>query len=494
MSAETPSLTAARQTPAGADASLSTPLCVDLDGTLINTDCLWESAAALCFRDFPKLAGIVARGWHGRAWIKRQLGFQTAPDALPFNAEVMAMIHRERAAGRKILLVTASDQAVADAIAAHLNIFDEAIGSDGVNNLRGAAKAAYLVKRFGRGGYDYMGDSSIDIPVWESARHAYAVRPSAGAKEWLAGGTTPSTEIGGNRRHAQALLDALRPRHWVKNILVFLPLLTAHLWREPEAWSRLVSFFFALCFGASAIYLINDLADVQADRRHRIKCRRPVASGELPIPNALLAIPACLVAAIACCLRTGWPGVGLVAGYVVATTAYSFALKKIPILDILLLSGFYVFRIAAGAVLAPVTLSPWLIAFAMFLFLSLAAAKRYVELTQLTESRPVNASRGYLREDFPIIAALGVNTGCLAVLVLGLYVNSDTFHSLYSGAPVFWLLCPLLLYWLLRIWLLAGRKQLHEDPVLFALRDGVTWVIAALGALVFYCAMAGHFR
>lgn len=465
---------------------------MDLDGTLIRGDCSWEALTHRFFRDFPGFCRSVFGAGPTRARLKQQLGFPLSVETIPLNQDVLDLLQREKRAGRKLILVTASDQSAANALAAHLKIFDEAIGSDGIRNLGGAAKAALLVEKFGRGGFDYIGNSGQDIPVWEAAGQVIAVEPSPAAAAWISR-KPGATTLGQGRNQGRALVRALRPEHWVKNILVFLPLMTAHLFRDPGAWWRLGSFFAALCLSASAIYLINDLADLEADRRHADKRNRPIASGSLPIPYAIACVPVLLALAALSCLPAGWNGLALVGGYVAATIAYSFSLKRVPVLDIILLSGFYVFRIAAGALLAPVPLSPWLIAFAMFLFLSLGAAKRYVELTNLPENAPKSV-RGYLREDYPMIAILGVNCGCLAVLVLGLYVNSDTFHTLYSGAPIFWLLCPLLLYWLLRIWLMAGRRRLHEDPVIFAMKDRVTFIIGICGAIVFYLAMAGHFR
>jgi 4-hydroxybenzoate polyprenyltransferase/phosphoglycolate phosphatase-like HAD superfamily hydrolase len=481
--------------PAAPAASREVPLCVDLDGTLVKTDCLWEAAVQILFHHPLRLVGILLGCWQGKAWIKRQLGRAgTLPVAsLPYNKDVIALITREKSAGRKIVLVTASDQSMADEMAAHLKLFDEVIGSDGVTNLKGPAKAALLVKKFGRGGYDYAGDSAVDIPVWEAARRSYAVNPAPAAKRWIAQQGSAVT-LSAARGRWGALARALRPQHWVKNILVFLPVLAAHLWRQGHAWWMLTAFFLALCFGASAVYLINDLADIESDRRHKDKWRRPLAAGDLPIANAVLAIPLLLALALCFCSAQGWKATGLLLCYLVATSVYSFRVKRMPILDVIFLSGFYVFRIVAGAVLAPVALSEWLIAFAMFLFLSLAAAKRYVELTDLSEEKRANAARGYLPQDYPMIAAFGVNCGCLAVLVLGLYINSDKFKEFYSKSGIFWLLCPLLLYWLLRVWLLAGRRKLHQDPVDFAIKDPVTWIIAALGSLVFLIAMSGNFR
>lgn len=473
------------------------PLCVDLDGTLVKTDCLWETAVQILFRR-PALALKILLGcWRGHAWVKREFGRSglLPVESLPYNAAVLNLIKAEKANGRKILLVTASDQLMAEAVAAHVKLFDEAHGSDGVSNLKGPTKAALLVQRFGRGGYDYAGDSRADIAVWESGRTAYVVNPVPAAKRWIARHGSSSITVEDARGGWGALARALRPQHWVKNILIFLPILAAHLWRHSEdKWLHLAGFFFALCFGASAVYLINDLADVDSDRRHKEKRRRPIAAGEVPIATAVLAVPVCLGLAFCCCLIPGWPAAALLLVYLVATSLYSAGLKKIPILDVLLLSGFYVYRIVAGAAVSQVELSPWLIAFAMFLFLSLAAAKRYVELIGFSDGQNVNASRGYLREDYPMIAGFGLNCGCLAVLVLGLYVNSDKFQLLYPRAWVFWLLCPLLLYWLIRVWLLAGRRKLHEDPLVFALKDPTTWVIAVLGCIVFLVAISGIFR
>jgi 4-hydroxybenzoate polyprenyltransferase len=332
----------------------------------------------------------------------------------------------------------------------------------------------------------------VDIPVWEAARRAYVVNPAPRAKAW-ADGHTSATVMGHMPDNWRPLVRALRLKHWVKNILVFLPLMTAHVWHQSQTWLRLAGFFLALCFSASAVYLINDLADLRSDRRHKDKWRRPVASGALPIARALLAIPLCLAMAALFCWVPGREGLEWLLGYLVTTSAYSFYLKRVPILDILFLSGFYVYRIFAGAMLAHVELSEWLVVFAMFLFLSLAAAKRYVELTDPSKGKQHNSARGYLREDYPMIAAFGLNCACLAVLVLGLYVNSEKFRKLYSRPAVFWLLCPLLLYWLGRVWLLAGRHKLHEDPVIFALKDRTTWIIVILGGTVFCVAMARHF-
>ncbi len=481
--------------PATATAS-EVPLCVDLDHTLIKTDCFWETAVRMLFRRPFQFFILVLGSWRGRAWLKRRI-WETqklSPDSLPYNSQVIDLIRQQKAAGRQILLVTASDQAAAEMVGAHLKLFDEVVGSDGKTNLIGSQKSAYLVQRFGLGGFDYAGDSAADIKVWSAARHAYAASPVPKARRWLARRGTAVTTVSERKSQWAALGRALRPQHWVKNILIFMPALAAHIWHSGDAWSRTFYFFVAFCFGASAAYLINDLADIESDRRHKDKWQRPLASGDLPISDAVAAIPLCIAVAACCCWMAGPKAFALLAGYFAATVAYSCFFKRVPVLDVIFLSGFYVYRISAGAYLAPIELSEWLVVFAMFLFLSLGAAKRYVELTTLAEPNRTNTARGYLPEDFPMIAAFGVNCSCLAVLVLGLYINSDKFHQYYSRPALFWMLCPLLLYWLIRVWLLAGRRKLREDPVIFALKDPPTWLVAALSGVVFLIAVLGNSR
>ena len=380
-------LTAPATPPAATATGRDVPLCVDLDGTLVRTDCLWEAALQILFRRPLRMLAILGGSWRGRAWLKRALGREALlpVKSLPYNPDVIALIAQARSAGRRTLLVTASDQLMADSVAAYMQLFDEAIGSDGVSNLRGKTKAALLVKKFGRGGFDYAGDSAVDIPVWEAARHAYAVNPEPAAGRWVAQRGGGGTTLGAPRRAGRALLRALRPRHWVKNTLVFLPMLAAPLWHQGQVWWRLAAFFLALCFGASTICLINDLADIESDRRHKDTGRSPVATGDLLIAETLLAIPLCLALAVCFSSLSGWKATQLLLVYMVAAGACSFCLKRAPILGVPCLAGLCLFRILAGAVLAPVKLSPWQIAVALFLFLILAAAKRHRDPAGLAE-------------------------------------------------------------------------------------------------------------
>ena len=333
------------------------PLCVDMDGTLVNTDCIWEAILQILLRRPLRMLAILCGGWRGTAWMKKSLGREglLPVESLPYNPEVIALIAQAKSAGRKVLLVTASDQLMGDAVAAHVKLFDEVIGSDGETNVRGTTKAALLVKRFGRGGFDYAGDSAVDIPVWEAGRHVIAVNPEPAARRWVEQRGS-GTIIGAGRRMGRALARAARPGRWIKNALVFVPALFAHVWRDGHAWWRLGAFFLALCFGASAVYLVNGLADIVSDRKDKDKCRGPLAAGDLLIADAVLAIALFLAAAFCSSSFAGWKATELLAGYVAAALVCMHWRRKARTLDVLYCAGFCVFRIVAGAVLAAVKL------------------------------------------------------------------------------------------------------------------------------------------
>jgi hypothetical protein len=319
---------------------------------LVKTDCIWEAILQILIYRPLRMLAILGGGWRGTAWMKRALGREALlpVESLPYNAEVIALIAQARAAGRKVLLVTASDQLMGDAVAAHLKLFDEVIGSDGVINVRGTTKAALLVKKFGRGGFDYAGDSAVDIPVWEAARYVIAVNPESAARRWVAQRGS-GTVLGTARHTGRALARAAQPERSILNALVFIPALFAHVWGDGPAWTRLGLFFVALCFGASAVYLINGLADIVSDRMDKDKCRGPLAAGELLIVDAVLAIALCLAAAIGCCSFAGWAATGLLASYLAGAFGCSFWHGKARILEVLFFAGSCVFRILAGALL-----------------------------------------------------------------------------------------------------------------------------------------------
>jgi len=478
--------------PAPRSEDLTVPLCVDLDGTLIKSDLLWESLVRLLQRNPLYLIAAVVWWSGGRAALKQQLARRVAVDPahLPYHEPFLEYLRAQRAAGRRLLLVTASDRALAALVAEHVGLFDEVLASDGQTNLRGRNKGAHLAGRFGERGFDYAGNSSVDLPVWARAREALVVNAPAGlvarARQL---GTVGGVFPGAGGVPVAAAIRALRPHQWVKNLIIFVPLITSHKINQlPLALDALSAFIaFSLC--ASGVYLVNDLCDLDADRVHPAKRERPFAAGALPLQAGLIGAPLLLAAGLlgAWCLA---PACGAVAAlYLVLTTAYSCGLKRLALVDVFCLAGLYTLRLVAGHESTGVAYSAWLLVFSMFLFLSLALVKRFVELStpRAKEAGAVHG-RGYLPGDAPLVSSLGAASGFMAVLVLALYVNSQEVRALYAQPLLLLLVCPLMLYWISRVWLKAHRAEMHDDPIVFAIRDPISYLVGALCLLVLWVA------
>lgn len=482
--------------PSDSDTSpIRKPLCVDLDGTLVATDTNAESLLHVMKTAPWKLLGLAAAmAAGGRPKLKRQLS-QVAPvepATLPFREEVLREMQQARDEGRKVLLVTASDQATADAVAGYVGLFDEAIGSDGVHNLKAASKAEFLVSRFGPQGFQYIGDALADLPVWKAANEAIMVAPSAATRKSAEHLVPDVTVLAERPSKARAAVKELRPHQWAKNVLLFVPLYFSHQYTDLSLVFAAVMAFIAFSFCASSIYVVNDLVDLASDRQHRSKRKRPLAAGTLSIPEgiALLVFSLALAVGIAVtCVNAEF--VMVLLGYVALTTAYSFSLKQKMIVDVLTLASLFTYRVVAGGVAVDVELSPWLLAFSIFFFTSLAFVKRYSELIQL-KGDPMESLRGrnYVPADVPIITSAGPAAGLLAVLVFALYINSPATMIYYSSPKALWGICLVLVYWLMRIWFLAARDQMHDDPVLFALKDRGSLVA---GSLVVACLLLARY-
>ncbi len=465
------------------------PLCVDLDGTLIRSDLLVESLLLL-LKARPWL--LLALPWWllrgGKAHLKRQIARRVRldPATLPYNEELLAYLREARAAGRELVLATASDDLLARPVADHLGLFTRVETSDGRANLSGVAKARHLRERLGAV-FDYVGDHCKDIPVWEAAREALLVDRGGRLARRLADngrirlGRVFGTSRGLGRRLA-LYLRALRLHQWAKNTLVFIPLLTSyHLTDAPLLLNAVLAF---LAFGlvASAVYVVNDLLDLAADRAHPRKSRRPFAAGDLPLLHGLLLAPLLIALGFGLSLALLPRGFSVtLAAYLAVTTAYSFYLKRKFGLDVLTLAGLYTVRIFAGAAAIGVVVSDWLLAFSMFFFMSLALVKRFSELHALAQRAGEGpAGRGYFVADLPLVANIGVSTGMIAVLVLVLYLHEQIGLGVYAQPAWMWLLCPIIAHWLLRVWVLAWRGQMDEDPVVFAVRDRQSQLAALL--------------
>jgi 4-hydroxybenzoate polyprenyltransferase len=458
------------------------PLCVDLDGTLVRTDMLFETLVAALRRN-PFVA-LALPFWllRGRAHLKRQLALRCRldPAALPYDESVLEILRRERATGRRIVLATASDESIARDIADHLGLFDEVVASNGERNMKSHEKARHLAEAYGERGFDYMGNGVADLPVWSRARTAYVVArgPELPARVAASGAAIHHVE---RRRGAPwPLLRVLRPHQWAKNLLVFVPLFTAHRLHDGPAFNGAALAFASFCLAASATYVVNDLADLEHDRRHHGKRRRALAAGELPLWVGAVLAPQLLLLAFVIALPLPPLFLAELALYVVATTAYSLWLKRIVLVDVFTLAGLYTVRILAGAAAIDVPVSHWLLLFCLFIFLSLALAKRHAELSSLARRAAGEPhGRGYRAADRNIVGIFGAACGQLSVLVFALYITSPEVRVLYARPLLLWIACPVFLYWTARIWLLAYRDALHEDPVVFALRDPVSWVLGA---------------
>lgn len=468
-------------------------LVVDMDGTLTRTDTMHEAVLSLLASDQWRLMALAASIFDGKAAFKRRLADTVVVDAdtLPLDETVLAMLRAARAGGRRTALVSAADQRQVDAVAARVGLFDEAHGTggpqSGPGNLSGAAKAAFLNARFGAGRYDYVGDSRADLPVWASARKAVTVGASASLKaaaERQAPGAEHIVPPARGLGRLVPYLRALRPHQWLKNLLVFLPMLAAQDF--PALWPSVVAFV-AFSLTASSVYLINDMVDLKADRAHPTKRHRPFAAGTVPLSFGMVAAPLlALAAAVVALLFTPLLFVGVLAIYYVATFAYSFWLKRKVIVDILTLAGLYTMRILGGGAATGIVLSPWLLAFSMFLFLALAAVKRQAELTELERAgRRSTSGRGYRTDDLPIMRGMALAAGNAAVLVFALFINSPETAVRYANPEILWLVCPLLLFWVSRMVMVAHRGRLVSDPVVFAATDPCSQlVVAAAGAAV----------
>jgi 4-hydroxybenzoate polyprenyltransferase/phosphoserine phosphatase len=467
-------------------------LCVDLDGTLIKSDLLVETLLRW-IKGNPLRLFLALLWWaRGRARLKEELARRVELDVaqLPVNDAVLEWLHEQKRAGRKIVLCTSANQRLASQVAARLNLFDLVIASDATHNLTGRAKADRLVAEFGELGFDYVGNEAKDLHIWKHAHAAIVVADRAHIERWQRqfGGFESTFEV--ERAGVRDWLHALRLHQWAKNLLLFVPLISAHRLLELSALGDVVLAFVLFGGCASGTYVINDALDLEADRRHPHKRLRPLASGKIALTHAV-AVAVVLICGSVAVAAIALPALFAVAllVYIATTLWYSFLLKRIAMVDVLSLAGLYTLRVLAGSAAAVVIPSFWLLAFAMFLFLSLAMAKRYAELRSLLDAGRDRASgRGYAVSDLPLLHSFGIAAGYVCVLVFALYVNLGA-PSQYSRPQIMWFVCALLLYWISRVWLKTFRGQMQFDPVVFALTDRPSLLVGVLSALLVLAAI-----
>lgn len=453
------------------------PLVVDLDGTLIHSDMLHESALRV-FRDSPfetlRIPFLLAKG---KAILKQHLASRTEfdPRALPYNEELLEWLKQQRNEGRRLVLCTASDRSIADLISEYLGIFDEVIASDGVSNIAGEHKAATLLQRFEHHGYDYAGNSHKDLPVWSHAHKAIVVNGSNDLLKKAQNLATVERVFPKRNIGLSTWRRVLRIHQWLKNLLLLVPLFAAHDVANGAAWTSLLLAFVAFSLCASSVYIANDLLDLESDRLHPRKRNRPFASGLVPAWVGTLVAPLLLIVSLGVATLVGQQFLSWLIFYFALTCAYSLVLKRLMLVDCLTLALLYTLRIIAGAAAVGHNLSFWLLAFSVFLFLSLAFVKRYAELeVQLLSGNEKIHGRGYHTTDAPLIQTMGIVAGYSSVLVLALYLNSDAVLKLYAAPELIWGAVPVMLFWVSWMWMQAHRGKMHDDPLVFAVKDHVS--------------------
>lgn len=452
-------------------------LIVDLDGTLVKTDLLFESFWSAISNNFFAAIIAVFSLRKGRAAFKRNIVSKSDIDVttLPYNQKVIDYIKEWNSTGGKSLLVTASDQNIADRIGQYLNLFDEVFGSDGHTNLKGVQKAKYLCKRFGSKNFAYMGDSAADFAVWEHASEIITVSLSSKIKKKADKKFENVEHLISTKSKLNIYLKALRPHQWIKNLLVFIPLLAGHQFYENTIIQSLIAFI-SFSMIASGVYIINDLFDLQHDRQNQEKRNRPLASGNIPIVRAmslsLILLSGGLV--VAALINSNFLIISIL--YLASTMSYSIYLKRLIIVDICFLAIFYTLRLLAGSMASEVPLSFWLTAFSTFFFFSLASIKRLDELVDInSRGQLIINGRGYHVADLPIVSQIATASGLTAVLVMALYLNSEEVIALYSFPQALWGICLVLLFWINRFIILANRGEIHGDPIVFSMKDRISY-------------------
>jgi 4-hydroxybenzoate polyprenyltransferase len=463
------------------------PLCVDLDGTLVKSDTLVDSLLVLV-RTRPLLAlGLPARVLRGKAAFKAHITEQVSLDVvhLPYNRKLLHFLQQERRHGRALYLATGADERLAQRVADHVGIFSGVLGSDGATNLTGNRKLDSLRSRLGPGEFDYIGNDTPDLPLLARAFEPQVANPSLRLRLKLrARGIRPARTFEERGQPLKSAIKALRPHQWAKNLLIFLPLLLAHV-AAPARLSIALLAFCCFSLTASATYIINDLLDIEADRRHPKKRLRPFASGDLSAFTGLGIVVVFLLLALSGARLLPIAFLDWLLLYLASTFAYSMYLKRIALVDVVVLSGLYTLRLLAGSAATGSHISPWLAGFSIFLFFSLAIVKRFSELENLrSSSSPPRNGRGYLVADIDQLRSFGTSSAFAATVVFAIYISSKEVVTLYRHPELLWLIMPLMILWLCRVWLLASRGNLDEDPLVFALTDKMSLLIGVAAVAI----------
>jgi 4-hydroxybenzoate polyprenyltransferase/phosphoserine phosphatase len=468
------------------------PLCVDLDGTLVKSDTLVDSLLALA-RSHPQLVfKLPGRVLAGKAAFKAFVASSVALDVanLPYNTALLDFLHQERARGRAIYLATGADERLAHRVADHLGIFAGVLASDGTTNLTGSDKLDRLRGHLDSAAFDYIGNDTPDVPLLAHAAVPMIANPTVRLRMRLKSrGIQPARVFVEQEPVVRSIFKALRPHQWAKNLLIFIPLLCSHAITSAKSWAALAAVG-CFCLTASSAYILNDLLDIEADRRHPRKRLRPFAAGHLSGFMGLVIALLLMVVGLAGAAELPGSFFPCLLAYLATTFAYSVYLKRVVLVDVMVLSGLYILRLFAGSSVTQTPISQWLAGFSMFLFLSLAMVKRFAELENLRAAGAVPKNgRGYLLADLDQLRSFGTASAYAAVVIFAIYITGTDVTNLYHRHRMLWFTVPLMILWLNRVWLLASRGELNEDPVAFALTDLMSQLIGAAVLLIVLLAL-----
>ena len=467
--------------------SRSVPLVVDLDGTLITADSLHELIVRALRRPIVLYRAVTAMLFRGKAAMKASLAQELSLDftIMPTNQAVLETIKEAHESGRPVVLATGADTKIAQSVMEAFPLISTFFASDGQTNLTSTRKAEELLKAYGASGFDYIGNSVTDVPVWNVSRSQYLAVTGTSTPRVLRSQNFTGVLRGNRRNPVSAWTQAIRPHQSLKNLLLFLPLIASHNLGDVPLLLRAAAGVVLFSVMAASVYLLNDALDLDSDRRHHKKSRRALAAGEVSPLIAIIVAFVLAVIALACGRILDPLFGGILLLYACVTIAYSFYLKRVALVDVLVLAGLYMIRIIAGAQLTGISLTFWFVAVTTFLFLSLALAKRFTEVVGHQQKQEKIHGRGYEKSDSLILCALGVGSGIASVVFLAMYLQTQDVETLYRTPGLLWFAVPLFFYWLANLWIQAGRNEIHEDPVLFAMRNRASLISGFMIVAIF---------
>ena len=467
------------------------PLCVDLDGTLVFSDTLQENLIKLLLHKPEYIFVIPFWFLKGIAFLKHKIAseIELKYSLLPYNIKIIEYIKQKKRSGCKIYLSTGANEKIALGVSKYLKCFDDIFASNEILNNVGKTKAEILIKKFGYQKFDYIGNSNNDIPALQSSKKGLLVNANKKTIIKVNKNLNIKTTVQKKNITIYSVLNLLRIHQWVKNLLLFLPIIAAHQLHNLDNVANLIIAFFSFGFCASAIYIINDLYDLENDRIHEIKRKRPFANGSISILTGLILIPILLTGSLLIGYFINQSFFICLIIYIIITTFYTIFFKRVPVLDCATLSILYTFRIVAGGIVVNVNPSFWLLHFSVFMFLSLAFVKRYLELiNSSSKNNSELLGRGYYKSDIPVVLGIGLTSGFASIVILSLYMQSQTISKLYQTPEIIWFSLIIVLIWISYIWLKACRNQIDSDPIIFALKDKISWFLGFLVVLIFLIA------